>query len=569
MSRTNYIDNIPTREQQIKNLKNIEYDVLIVGGGVIGSGIALDSTTRGLKTALIERGDFGSETSSKSTKLIWGGIKYIGTAFSSLLSTNTFYHPINSFQNFNNEFSLVMDAHRERRFLIEKQSHLVRWVPIFIPVSNWIIRPYPFGEPLYSLSGLFMPGIFKFYDSLSRFQCPSSYFVTKKQTRELIPQIDYDKIKYGQIFYEGMHNDARTCLSIAMTAISEGATCTNYVNMISLNTNNTKDGVKQVRVQDNISGEEFDIKAKSVIFAGGAFTNNLTSHINKKIVDTAGGAHIVLPKKFLPNKLGYLDMNTSDQRFLFALPWQNHVLVGTTDIKSDPSSNPKATEEEIEWLLKEYSKYLNPEYTPKKEDILSSWKGYRPLIVNENPDMDHVSRSHLIEIDPKTKITYVAGGKWTTYRSTAEEVVDKVIKEYNFITKPCQTKNKYLIGNEGYSSDLSKEISEKYKISLDVAEHLTLTYGTNAEYILKNGNNNLLIEGFPYLESEVKYATKEYVRNIKDMVGLRTRLSYLNSSKAEQIIPRIADLMGRELKWSDREIKRQIDDAFEFQNYFI
>jgi len=333
---------------------------------------------------LIERGDFASETSSRSTKLIWAGIRYIGTAVAALLSRNTLKNPKQSIENFVGEFKMVLGAHRERRFLLETQPHLTHWQPIAVPIEKWVSWPPPMGHPLFAAAGLMLPLVFKFYDSLSSFSCPSSYVLSKRRALKLFPQLDSPRMKYTQVFYEGMHNDARTCLSIALTAAESGATIGNYVEVVSLERTDVddKERVTGVTVIDRLSDETFVIQAKAFVFAGGPFTDGLRKLEDENCeaaVSGAAGTHIVLPGYFSHEGMGLLDINTSDGRFLFFLPWQGHTLVGTTDRKGEPRSSPAAPEDEIQWLLNEVKKYLSPELRVRRSDVLSAWQGWRPL----------------------------------------------------------------------------------------------------------------------------------------------------------------------------------------------
>ena len=244
--------------------------MLVVGGGATGCGAALDAQMRGLSTALIERKDFAAETSSRSTKLIWAGVRYIATAASQLLRFKNLSDPGQALRDFCCEFKMVLGAHRERRFLMETQSHLTYWCPIAVRVSSWISSPAPFGHPLFALAPLLLPGVFKFYDSLSGFTCPPSHIMSKRRARRKFPQLDTDT-KYTQIFYEGMHNDARTCTAIALSAAEEGAAVANHVEMTGVLLDGPEGArATGVRCRDRLTGENFEIRAKAIIFAGGA-----------------------------------------------------------------------------------------------------------------------------------------------------------------------------------------------------------------------------------------------------------------------------------------------------------
>ena len=451
------LKDIPTRNEQLQRLKQqanspsrrqqqqqpssstttTTFDVLVIGGGATGAGAALDAQLRGLSTAMIERHDFGAETSARSTKLIWAGIKYLAVAFARLLDWRNLTQPAAAYQEFASEFHMVMGCQRERRLLLENNPHLTNWVPIAVPIHNWMAWPPPFGHSLFCVAPLVFPAVFKFYDALSGFSCPPSHVMGKARSRRKFPQLGDEDLKYAQIFYEGQHNDARTATYIALTAAEEGACVVNHVEMVGLITeddddnnnteNETTTGKKKKAVgvicRDNLTQQEFPVYAKAIIFAGGPFTDELR-HIEdphaKPAVAGARGTHIVLPGYYSPSSIGMLDINTSDGRFLFFLPWQGATLVGTTDSKDKPASTPEPPEDEIQWILKEVEKYLSPELKVRRSDVLSAWQGFRPLAVDPNAEPDApVSRDHVISTNPVTGVTFITGGKWTTVRCIA------------------------------------------------------------------------------------------------------------------------------------------------------
>jgi glycerol-3-phosphate dehydrogenase len=296
---------VPSRAEQVRQLQNPEmtFDVLVIGGGATGAGVALDATSRGLRVACIERGDFSSETSSRSTKLIWAGIKYMATGSAALLSPNLFTAPISTVQDFLGEMKMVLSCHRERQFMMEQQKHLCNWIPIAIPFDQWHVSPPPFGHKLFGFFPILAPFVLKFYDSLSMFTCPPSYIMRPKEAKEKFPQLADRTIKYCAVFYEAQHNDARTNIAIAMSAAEKGAVISNYVEMMDVirDENNTGKVVIGVQAQDRMTGNYFNIHAKKVVFAGGPFTDGLRTMEQKEgetvkpAVRGAAGTHIVLP----------------------------------------------------------------------------------------------------------------------------------------------------------------------------------------------------------------------------------------------------------------------------------
>ena len=303
---------VPSRAFQVRRLQNSEnvFDVVVVGGGATGAGIALDAATRGLKVACVERGDFSSETSSRSTKLIWAGIRYMATASAALLSPKLFTSPISTVQDFLGEMKMVVACHRERRYMMEQQKHLCNWIPIAIPFSEWHVSPPPFGHWLFGFFPVLAPMVLKFYDSLSFFQCPPSYIMRRKVAIEKFPQLAEKNIKYCAVFYEAQHNDARTNIAIAMTAAERGAAIANYVEVVDVIRDETGVAIG-VEALDRMTGNVFTIRAKKIVFAGGPFTDGLRELEQKEgrdlkpAVSGAAGTHIVLPGYYCPNNVSF------------------------------------------------------------------------------------------------------------------------------------------------------------------------------------------------------------------------------------------------------------------------
>ena len=611
---------IPSRAEQVRRLKlhgrgrgsrsgssatNNEhhvpyYDVLVIGGGATGAGIAFDAVTRTLddsggsndnhnngnvrlKVACIERGDFASETSSRSTKLIWAGIKYLASATAGLVSWELLSNPLGTMDNFYREFTMVYNCHKERAYMLDKQCHLTNWIPIVCPFTEWHIWPPPFGHWLFGFFPLLAPVVFKFYDGLSGFTCPSSYVMGPARSRDKFPQLNEREIKYCAVFYEGQHNDSRTNLAIALSAAEKGADVANYVEMIDAifdDDGGDGDGGRKiigVKALDRITGETFDIYAKHIIFAGGPFTDALrqkedgTSNPVEPAVMGASGSHIVLPGYYAPKDMGLLDYNTSDGRFLFFLPWQGSVIVGTTDKKGPAETLPYPPEDEIQWMLKECEKYLSKDLKVRRSDVLSAWRGWRPLASDPHaPPGGQISRDHIISTNPVSGVTFVAGGKWTTWREMAQDVLDKILGEG--CTK-CNTLDIVLHGGEGCTKSLNIQLIQKYGLTPDVAEHLVKTYGGRVWELLANAKptgkqwpryGHKLVSNYPYIEEEVRYACREYACTIEDVLSRRTRLAFLNSEAAMEVLPRVAEIMAEELGWSRRVKAAQIKSAMAY-----
>lgn len=440
---------LPTRSELLEKMaKTEQFDVLIIGGGATGTGCAVDAATRGLNVALVEMNDFASGTSSKSTKMAHGGVRYLEKAFWELSKA---------------QLDLVIEALNERGHMLNTAPHLCKVLPIMIPVYNYWQVPY------------FYVGC-KMYDLFAGSQnLKSSYMMSAKRASEVAPMLDASILKAGLVYHDGSFNDSRMNAALAVTAIERGATVLNYMEVTQLVKNDQSGRIEGAMVRDRETGEEFRIKAKVVVNSTGPFSDRLLqmdaakdgkprndlvqfaneghdsigSRIavsNPRMVVPSAGVHIVLPAFYCPKEIGLLDAKTSDGRVMFFLPWQGKVLAGTTDIpmKQVPE-NPTATEADIQDILKELQHYIK--FPVKRGDVLSAWAGIRPLIrdprtIKEGDDVSSTQglvRNHFLYTSDNGLVT-IAGGKWTTYREMAEETIDEVVKQGKFQAKPCITK---------------------------------------------------------------------------------------------------------------------------------
>ncbi|CAH8479895.1 unnamed protein product [Schistosoma guineensis] len=559
---------LPTRDEHLKRMASGElFDVLVIGGGASGAGVALDAASRGLSTCLIERLDFASGTSSRSTKLIHGGVRYLQKAIFNLDIE---------------QFRMVNEALSERSNLIDIAPHLAYPLPIMLPIYKWWQVPY------------YWAGI-KMYDLISGAQIlKASYYLNKSQALERFPLLKRDKLVGGLVYYDGQQEDARMCLSIALTAARYNAAIANYVEAVEIikqpsrtksislkstleTTSEPVPTVSGARVRDRLTGKEFTINARCVINATGPFTDSIRQMDDKEqptICQPSLGVHIILPGYYSPTKMGLLDPDTRDGRVIFFLPWMNYALAGTTDTECTVTDQPSPSEAEVNFILEEISSYLSPEIQVRRGDVLSSWAGIRPLVRDPNSsDTQSIARNHIIDVSPSKLIT-IAGGKWTTYRSMAEETVDKAIKVCDLKpTGPCRTKGLLLEGAHGWSPNLFIQIVQEYGMDVDVARHLTGIYGDKAITIANISKltglrwpilGKKLHPEFPFIEAEVEYACREYACHAVDFLARRTRLAFLNVRAAEEALPRIVDLMGEHLKWNSERKKQEMREAENF-----
>ncbi|XP_064517836.1 glycerol-3-phosphate dehydrogenase, mitochondrial isoform X3 [Pseudopipra pipra] len=548
---------LPTREQQILALQtNSEFDVIVIGGGATGCGCALDAATRGLKTALLERYDFSSGTSSRSTKLIHGGVRYLQKAIMKL-----------DFE----QYRMVKEALEERAHLLQSAPHLSAPLPIMLPIYKWWQLPY------------YWVGI-KLYDLVAGSQClKRSYVLTKSRALELFPMLRKDKLVGAIVYYDGQHNDARMNLAIALTAARYGAATANYAEVRGLlkstDPASGKLRVCGVRCRDVLTGKEFDVRAKCVINATGPFTDSVRKMDDEEvpnICQPSAGVHIVMPGYYSPDNMGLLDPATSDGRVIFFLPWEKMTIAGTTDSPTDVTSHPIPTEEDINFILSEVRNYLGADVEVRRGDVLAAWSGIRPLVTDPNSkDTQSISRNHVVTISDSGLVT-IAGGKWTTYRAMARDTIDAAIQEHNLKAGSSKTMGLRLEGGQDWSPTLYIRLVQDYGLESEVAQHLASTYGDKAFEVAKIAQvtgkrwpivGKRLVSEFPYIEAEVVYGVKEYARTAVDIISRRTRLAFLNVQAAEEALPRIVDIMGKELNWSEQKKKEELETARKFLYY--
>ncbi|GLB38773.1 putative FAD-dependent glycerol-3-phosphate dehydrogenase family protein [Lyophyllum shimeji] len=529
-----------------------EFDLLIVGGGATGAGVAVDAASRGLKVALVERDDFGAGTSSKSTKLVHGGVRYLQKAVMELDY---------------DQYKLVKEALHERKIFLQTAPYLSHMLPIMLPIYQYWQVPY------------YWAGC-KLYDVLAgKENMESSYLMSRGKALETFPMLKQDGLVGALVYYDGQHNDSRMNIALIMTAVKLGAVVGNYCEVTDLHKDESGK-LHGARLKDNLTGEEWNVRAKGIINATGPFSDTLLKLDNPShtpIVQPSSGIHITLPNYYSPRKMGLLDPATSDGRVIFFLPWQGNTIAGTTDTPASVERNPVAPEEEIRWVLEEVRRYLSPDIRVRRGDVLSAWSGLRPLVRNPAAaSTQGLVRSHMIYVSESGLLT-IAGGKWTTYREMAQETVDTAIKTFNLQNKVrsgCVTENLRLVGSDGWSRNMFIGLIQRYGLETDVAKHLSDNYGDRAWTVCSLAEptgrqwplyGKRISAQYPYIEAEVRYAVNhEYAQTAIDVLARRTRLCFLNVQAALETLPRVVDIMADELGWSYTERKKQIADAVEF-----
>ncbi len=508
------------RTSSLTKLKEVpEWDIIVIGGGATGLGVALDASTRGYKTLLLERNDFANGTSSRSTKLAHGGVRYLAQG----------------------NLSLVKEALKERGLMLENAPHLVHMLRFIIPSYRW-------WEKFYYGFGL------KIYDWMAKgFRIGKTQLVTRQKVKRTFRNLRTKNLNGGVVYYDGQFDDARLALSIAQTASENGAALLNYFQVEDIIKKEGK--INGVVAHDLEADLSYSLRSKVVVNATGVFADQILKLDHRKakpIIKVSQGIHLVLKRAFLQSDNALMIPKTSDGRVLFAGPWKDHLLVGTTDTPlANPSPQPRPLMEEIQFILNTMERYLVEK--PRLDDVLSVFAGLRPLVQagDKGKGTKELSRDHKLMTDDSNLIT-ITGGKWTTYRKMAEDTVDEAIRVGNLAPAACVTEHLRL---HGYQSEGCAQV-----------DHLCLNYGSDGEKIRKLSLEHpkfgeKLHRDFPHVVGEVVWFIRyEMARTVEDILARRLRILFLNARIAIELGPKIAEIMAAELGkdqlWKQEQIKK-------------
>ncbi|HKK42052.1 MAG TPA: glycerol-3-phosphate dehydrogenase/oxidase [Bacteroidales bacterium] len=500
----------------LKAQPDLLFDIVVIGGGATGLGIAFDAATRGYRTLLLEQSDFAKATSSRSTKLVHGGVRYMAQG----------------------DLLLVMEALHERGIMLKNAPHLTFNQEFIIPVYTlWDVILYTVG--------------LKFYDLMAgRLSMGKSYFINKKNTMHRLPLLKGEGLKGGVVYHDGQFDDSRMAFALASGCAANGGMAINYCRVNGF-LRDAKGKISGVKLSDTVSGDDFEVKAKLVINATGVFADEVARMDNpaaRPTIRPSQGVHIVLDKSFLRGDSAIMIPKTDDGRVLFAIPWYDEVVVGTTDTPlENVSLEPVALEEEIEFILRTAGKYLMK--PPKREDVLCIFAGLRPLAANpDNPtSTKEVSRRHKITLS-QSGLLSIVGGKWTTYRRMAEETIDKGISAGIIEKRKCVTYGMKLISD---LPDLSSGRLHIYGAGITEIEKMI------AE---KPELGQQLDDRLPYTGAEITWICRnEMPVNAEDILARRTRALFLNARASADMAPAVAQIMadefGHEPEWIEKQVE--------------
>jgi len=500
---------------------NAEFDVLVLGGGATGLGIALDAATRGHRTALVEAEDFGQASSSRSTKLVHGGVRYLASG----------------------QIHLVREALQERAVMRRIAPHLVQPLPTLVPANHAWQLPY-YGAGLVA------------YDLLSGSSSMGPTRVLgRRAALERVPGLAATNLRGGILYHDAQFNDARYALATARAAADHGATVLNYVRCTGfLYGDSSRSKVIGAVVRDMETGETAEISASAVINATGIFsdeTRTLDQPGRPPLLSVSRGSHIVLPSRFLGGATAIMVPKTDDGRVIFAIPWQGVVLVGTTDIPAFRSEfEPGFDADEIDYLLRHIAPYLSEPVS--RGDILSVFSGLRPLVTGKENTTSKLSREHHIDCSRSGLIT-VAGGKWTTYRRMAEDTLNFAVRQGMLPARECVTRTVPLRGCPADGAEPASNQNAYLK-----------EYGSDSEAVLETTQDGKQLSGpidraLPYSDAMVVYAVRhEFARTVEDVLSRRTRALLLDADAAMRAAPRVAGLIAQELQRDDLWQQEQI-----------
>ena len=493
------------------------FDVVVIGGGATGLGIAVDAASRGYSTVLLERDDFAKGTSSRSTKLAHGGVRYLAQG----------------------NIRLVMEALRERGLMRQNASVLIRDLPFIVPAYRWWEIPFYY-------IGL------RLYDALSgKYSLGRSSFLSSSSVIKHLPGVRKKGLKGGIMYYDGQFDDSRMAISLAKTAEKNGAVVLNYAEVIQIKKDHNED-LFHLHFKDKITDQNVAVSARTVFNATGVYVDDILKLEHEQLspmIAPSRGAHVVVPSHFLQSSTGLMIPKTPDGRVLFAIPWYNKTLIGTTDTPvKDAQWEPRPSEAEIQFILDTAAAYMTP--SPEEKDIQSVFAGLRPLAApaGEEQESKEISRGHKVLVSPDGMITII-GGKWTTYRRMAEDAVDQAIKSGQLPSRECKTDTLSL---------WISELDRKYGLAVQMKTELT-----------KSTEGMKLAPELPRTGEDVRYMIhEEFAMKIEDVLSRRVRLLILDAESAIRIAPKIAEILEKELGVENYN-KQEDLDAFKLlaKNY--
>jgi glycerol-3-phosphate dehydrogenase len=525
------------RAEELQGIAGKAFDVCVIGGGATGAGCALDAQLRGLRTVMLDAGDFAGATSSAATKIIHGGVRYLEEAIKDVDPK---------------EYHVVVRALQERIRMLHNAPYLTRTLQFMVPSYDWL-------NVAYLDIGL------KIYDWLagSGRISPSKY-VSRKETLERMPELKQEGLIGAVEYADGQFDDSRYAMALVQTFSHAGGNALNHARVTAFE--RTSGGkLSGVSVTDQLSGKTFSVQAKVFVNATGPFTDAIrtmaTASVPKRM-RLSKGAHILLPLDVFPTHDAMLIPKTDDGRVLFAVPWGGRLLVGTTEQEVSPEDEFLVSREDVSFMLGQLNKYL--EHPVSASQIVAGFAGARPLVsAGEGGDTKKIARDDVIEIDAASGLISIMGGKWTTHRAMAEDTINAAQKAFGVPVTESSTRSHVLYGGDGFTDDLWEKLAAAFPISKDTAHHLASRFGTTAWKVLEltRENRNLsepILAGSPPIRAEVIYSIRdELAATLEDILARRLGIQFFSWREAIRSAAPVASLMTQELQWSSEQAKSE------------
>lgn len=538
-----------SRAEELKDISGKQFDLCVIGGGATGAACALDAQLRGIRTVLVEAGDFAGATSSTATKIVHGGVRYLEEAIKGA-----------DLQ----EYHALVRALHERLRMLENAPHLTRKLEFLVPSYHWIDVAYlDIGLKIYDwLAG---PGRIS----------PSKY-LSQEETLKRMPELNQKGLIGSVEYADGQFDDARYNVTLVQTFTVAGGNALNYARVTDFRRQAGRK-ICGVVVKDQLAENTFDVNAKAIVNATGPVSDSIrqlaTPALHKRMRPSKG-AHILLPLDVFPTQDALLIPKTEDGRVLFVIPWCGRLLVGTTDEEVSPDAELVVTSEDVEYLLRHLNQYLARPVTA--DEVVSGFAGARPLVGSEDGgDTKTLARDDVIEVDPASGLISIMGGKWTTHRAMAEDTINRVQQVLGVPETDSKTRNHVLFGGEGFTDDCWEKLCRRYQLSEETARHLTSKFGTAAEKVLLLASENAaltqpVLTGRPAIQGEVIYSVRyEMAATIEDVLARRLGMQLYSWRDAIDAAPVVGSLMAAELGWTSERARAATTRYVENINHLL
>ena len=538
-----------SRVEELKNISGQQFDLCVIGGGATGSACALDAQLRGIRTVLLEAGDFAGATSSAATKIIHGGVRYLEEAIKGA-----------DLQ----EYHVLVRALHERVRMLENAPHLTRKLEFLVPSFHWL-------DVAYLDIGL------KIYDWLAgSARISPSKFVAREETLRRMPHLSSDGLLGSVEYADGQFDDARYNLALVHTFTRAGGQALNHCRVTDFH-RDSAGCLSGVVAVDQICDAKFNVTSRSIVNATGPASDLVRQMASPSVPERmrlSKGSHILFPLDLFPTDDAMLVPKTEAGSVLFAVPWGGRLLVGTTEREVAPGDDLYVTKEEITYMLRQLNKYLAKPLQPS--DVVAGFAGARPLVsAGEGGSTEKIARDDVIEVDPNSGLISIMGGKWTTHRAMAEDTINAVQKALGVAVSESPTRAHVLHGGDGFTSDLWEKLVRIYPVSKETAQHLAARFGTAARDVLELTRTNpdltqALIPGSAQIQAEVVYGVREELAaNIEDLISRRIGLQYYSWRDAIKAAPVVGSLMAQELQWTSAEEHEAATRYVERINFFL